>query len=478
MKSRSHRLVIGFFSAVFFLLGSFAHGQTPAPSTTPAAPRPLLQDIQVYRPQQTEPAATQTATTPSLVKKTASINPSSPYAASTLAAIAEIEIPGYSGVLVETLDGTPIIEYGSTAAYNPASNVKIATAYAVLKTFGPGYRFPTNVWTDGTIDRETATLRGNLYVSGRDPVFAYEHAVSIANELNRLGIRTIEGDLIVTDDFAMSYSGSASRTSRLLFNTLNAALRPAAATREWLAFVNNSGQAGRLPATPSVSFTGSPMVQPLPSSLGLLFTHESPTMRDIVKATLCYSNNFLAERLGDMLGGPSAVARIVQLNASVPASEFYIQTSSGLGVNRVTPSAMMKLLRAFRRDLAQYRMTFADVMPVAGLDEGTLEERFASDFSKGSVVGKTGTLGNTDGGVSALSGEISTRSGRFLFVIFNQRGSVARFRSFQNFYVGMIQGALGGAVPMNYSPVPLEMRLAGSRVVYPQQIQTAAMGLP
>ena len=70
---------------------------------------------------------------------------------------------------------------------------------------------------------------------------------------------------------------------------------------------------------------------------------------------------------------------------------------------------MMKLLRALRADLARYRMTFADIMPVAGIDKGTLENRFDTDFATGSVVGKTGTLGNTDGGVSALAGEINTQ---------------------------------------------------------------------
>jgi hypothetical protein len=84
-------------------------------------------------------------------------------------------------------------------------------------------------------------------------------------------------------------------------------------------------------------------------------------------------------------------------------------------------------------------------MPVAGIDKGTLENRFDSDFAMGSVVGKTGTLGNTDGGASSLAGEINTRSGKLLFVIFNQRGSVSRFRSFQNNYVSLIQGQFGGA---------------------------------
>jgi D-alanyl-D-alanine carboxypeptidase len=49
----------------------------------------------------------------------------------------------------------------------------------------------------------------------------------------------------------------------------------------------------------------------------------------------------------------------------------------------------MKLLRTFRNELAKNRMTFMDIMPVAGMDDGTLEGRFATDYSRGSVVGKT-----------------------------------------------------------------------------------------
>jgi len=112
-------------------------------------------------------------------------------------------------------------------------------------------------------------------------------------------------------------------------------------------------------------------------------------------------------------------------------------------------------------------MTFADIMPVAGVDKGTLERRFDTDFARGSVVGKTGTLGNTDGGVSSLAGEIQTKNGKLLFVIFNQRGGVNRFRAFQNSLVALIQGQMGGATPMAYNQVPLDVRLANTRITYP-----------
>lgn len=421
---------------------------------------PLLQDIQVVKP----------SSTPGLVQKTGSTSPApAPVNAvrTLFPALAEVSVPGYSGILVESLDGNVVVESNSMQVFNPASNVKVATAYAVMKTFGPEFRFLTNVYTDGAIDQSTGTLNGNLYISGKDPMFGFAHAVTLADELNKLGIRSVTGDLIVTDNFAMNYSGSSLASGNGLFAAMDASKRSPAATRVWLNHLSYSGKFGQANGTPSVTFTGTVYVQPIPSSLQLLFTHESTPLREIIKATLCYSNNFLAERLGDMVGGPYAVSRLVQLNANIPPVEFSLQTSSGLGYNRVTPNAMMQLLRSLRTELARYKMTFTDIMPVAGIDKGTLENRFDADFSTGSVVGKTGTLGQTDAGVSSLAGEINTRNGKYLFVIFNQRGSVSRFRTFQNYFVSLVQGQFGGPVPMAYDAASLDTRLARSRVSYP-----------
>ncbi len=431
------------------------------PTNPTPSPKPLLQS----NGGQTNNVNPASSSTP-LVTKTgssAAVN----MRKTSFPVLADIEIPGYSGVLVEDINGNVVIDDNSNFAFNPASNVKIATAYAVLKTFGPNYRFPTNVWTDGQIDQISGTLYGNLFVSGRDPMFNLEHGVNITHELNRLGIQKVEGDLVVTDNFTMSYNTSAERAGSNLLATMDSAKRSVAANRAWQNYLINSRKSDVVRTVPSVSVSGGIYVQSLPSNARLLFSHESAPMREIIKVTLCYSNNFLAERLGDMLGGAYAVARIVQQNAQIQPAEFYLQTASGLGINRVTPRAMMNLLRVLQKELAKNKMTFADIMPVAGIDKGTLEGRFDTDFSRGSVVGKTGTLGSTDGGVSSLSGEMQTNKGKLLFVIFNQRGSVARFRSFQNSLVSLIQGQLGGATPMVYTEIPLDTRLANTRITYP-----------
>jgi D-alanyl-D-alanine carboxypeptidase/D-alanyl-D-alanine-endopeptidase (penicillin-binding protein 4) len=427
---------------------------------------PLLQDIKVQQPTPTPLVERTGSSEPTATSLAAVRNP----VRTLFPALQDLAIPGDSGILVESLDGKVVVESNADHSFNPASNVKIATAYAVLRTFGPEFRFQTNIYTDGSVDPQTGTLTGNIYVSGKDPVFANQHAVSVANELNKLGIRFVTGNLYVTDNFSINYAQSPSISAQAMFNDLDMYKRSPSATKAWLDYLAYSGRLNQVPGTPTVTFTGQPFVSGVPSNLRLLFTHESTPMKEIIKATLCYSNNFLAAKLGDLLGGPYAVARLVQLNANVPPAEFSLATSSGLGYNRVTPNAMMKLLRALRADLGRYNMTFMDIMPVAGIDQGTLEERFSADWARGSVVGKTGTLGNTDGGASALAGEANTRNGRLLFVIFNMHGSVPRFRNFQNSFLPLVQAQFGGAAPMTYNAMSVEYRLARSRIVYPNAV--------
>src|SRR6185436_15574997 len=118
---------------------------------------------------------------------------------------------GLQGVLVETLSGKVVASQFEEQQFNPASAVKLATALVALRTLGPQHRFATGVWTDGVLDKNTGVLTGNLYISGRDPSFHYEHGVLLARELNKLGIKQVTGDLIVAPGFTMNFSGSAKR---------------------------------------------------------------------------------------------------------------------------------------------------------------------------------------------------------------------------------------------------------------------------
>jgi D-alanyl-D-alanine carboxypeptidase len=111
--------------------------------------------------------------------------------------------------------------------------MKLATALVALRTLGPDHRFATGVWTDGVLDKATGVINGNLYVSGRDPSFHYEHGVLLARELNKLGIKQVSGDLFVAPGFTMNFSASASRSGERLYDTLDSTLRGAEAVRAW-----------------------------------------------------------------------------------------------------------------------------------------------------------------------------------------------------------------------------------------------------
>lgn len=370
-------------------------------------------------------------------------------------------IYGRLGMLVETLDGQAIRAESSEQLFNPASAIKLATALDALQTFGPEHRFATVLWTNGTLDQATGTIAGDLIVSGRDPSFHDEHAVELARELNRLGIRIVTGDLIVAPRFTLNFSSSSQRSGERLYDTLDAERRPASATRAWYDSRIVRGQQATLPTVPSVAVMGAVYVESVPAGARMLLTHRSSALVDVLKVLLCYSNNFMAERLGDTMGGPAGLQQFLISKVGVSPFEVQLATTSGLGVNRVSPRAMMKIYRALVAELDRHDLTPADILPVAGVDPGTLQKRFTAGLARASVIAKTGTLIRTDAGASALVGQLRTRNGEtLLFVIFNQRGSVWRFRNMQEQLISEIQFARGGPAPFAYTPVTLAMRLA------------------
>ncbi|MEA2175678.1 MAG: hypothetical protein QOD00_3270, partial [Blastocatellia bacterium] len=205
-------------------------------------------------------------------------------------------LSGDQGILVETLEGKSLAALNAEQAFNPASAVKLATALDALHTFGPQHRFVTAVWTNGTFDAATGTITGDLIISGRDPSFHYEHAVMLAHELNRQGIRTVTGDLVVAPGFTMNFDWSAQRSGDQLYDTLDAARRPARATNAWNEERAALGDAASLNGTtPSVSVMGAVYVDSVPANARALLVHRSSTLVDVLKVLLCYSNNFMAE---------------------------------------------------------------------------------------------------------------------------------------------------------------------------------------
>lgn len=368
---------------------------------------------------------------------------------------------GLQGVLIETLDGRVVSSQAEHEQFNPASTLKLATALVALRTFGPAHRFATGVWIDGTFDKANGVLNGSLYISGRDPSFHYEHGVLLARELNKLGIKQVTGDLIVAPGFTMNFSSSAQHSGDRLYDTLDSTLRYAEAVRAWNYERTLLNDRASLETVPSVSVMGAVAVGPVAPSAKLLMTQKSSMLVDILKVLLCYSNNFMAARIGEALGGPEAVRQRLINDLGLSHDDLKIATLSGLGVNRISPRTMMKIYRALLAVLNKHKLTPASIMPVAGIDPGTLEDRFTGLAWRGSVIAKTGTLLRTDGGSSSLVGQMKAANGEvLLFVIMNQRGSVTRFRENQDYLVMLVQNTRGGPKPFEYKPLMLSMQLS------------------
>ena len=174
-------------------------------------------------------------------------------------------------------------------------------------------------------------------------------------------------------------------------------------------------------------------------------------MRDILWQQNAHSINEIADRLGDLLGGAAVVQQFLIENCGLESHEIYVDRPSGLEYNRMTARAAVKMMRALYFWLNDHQMKLQDIMPVAGLDEGTLYGRFRDPDVRGGVLGKTGTNPSKDGGVSALAGLAYTRDhGPVLYAILNSRGSVNAYRRWQdNFLKDLIEenGGLGEYLP-------------------------------
>ncbi|MEN3335963.1 MAG: hypothetical protein V7641_5328 [Blastocatellia bacterium] len=334
------------------------------------------------------------------------------------------------GILIQSLDGrTQLAEHNADIAFNPASVMKLATTLAALAKFGPDYRYRTNFLADGAIDASARKLNGDLVVEGAaDPMFAAQDAQEVAAELSRLGIGRITGALRITGPFYYFATGYHSNLSR---ETSAAKLRTA------------------LQAT-GIRIDGATVFGEKAGAI--LVSHYSEQLLHILFYQNAHSSNAIAEVVGESLGGPQAVQLFLTKQTGLRDSEIYVGRTSGLEFNRITPRAALKVLRMLVGLLANYSLKPDDVMPVAGIDSGTLRARFVSDAARGAVVAKTGTLVSLDNGVSTLVGIAYTRSGGpLLFAVLNSDGGVHSYRRLQDEFIERLIAEEGGPAPVSRS---------------------------
>jgi len=327
--------------------------------------------------------------------------------------------PDAQGLYVESLDGTTILaDHQSSVPFNPASVIKIATSFAALDKLGAEYHFETAFEAVGEINKKTKTLDGDLVLQSRgDPKLTTADVNSLIQQVIRGGVARVTGSLVVTGPFT------------------------------YAAYLTTSDAVKRLEAL--MKKHGIRFGQPTKKANGngtVLASHLSPALRDIVFEQNAKSVNQTAERLGEAIGGPKAVQEFLVRGVGIPQNDVFVGRTSGLDYNRITARGTVQLLRHLVLWLNFKNLLPQDVLPVAGMDYGTLRGRFSTVDYRGSIIGKTGTLPATDGGVSALAGLLYTRDrGVLLFAIFNTQGNVNTFRRLQDHLLKELIEESGGA---------------------------------
>jgi D-alanyl-D-alanine carboxypeptidase/D-alanyl-D-alanine-endopeptidase (penicillin-binding protein 4) len=331
------------------------------------------------------------------------------------------------GLFIESVDGSTVYaDHQSNVAFNPASVIKLATSFTALQKFGPDYQFETAFYAAGDIDKKTRTLKGDLILQATgDPVLTTADVNKLTRDVIRAGIARVNGNLIVCGPFTFaSYSRTADGTKHLASVVKKMGIRVSGTTS--FRAVSGLGMRGNM-----------------------LSSHSSAYLRDILFTQNARSINLTAERVGEAVGGPKGVEAFLTGSVGIPQSEISISRTSGLDYNRITPRSTVHLLQVMMQWLSQRNMEPEDIMPVAGIDAGTLQSRFKSADYRGAVVGKTGTLPGTDGGVSTLAGILYTRDrGPILFAIFNTRGSVKAYRQLQDSLLQELIAESGGPQPI------------------------------
>ena len=305
--------------------------------------------------------------------------------------------PARHALLVQTQDGrVTLAEHNPDVTYNPASLVKLSTSLVALRKLGKDFRFETKFFIEGDVDK-SGVLRGRLVVAGGDPTFGDFHATLVAKKLAERGVKKFEGELAVSPDFAFNFTNKPEEAAERLAKVVK--------------------------LTPKTfAVTDAPATEPT-------FAVLSYPLRDVLLYMNAHSSNFVAERLGALVGGPEGLRAYLVEQLRLPPEQVQLATASGLEVNRMTPRGLVAVIRALDEEARRQGLELVDIMAVASGDYGTLRRRMVGTPLEGAVVAKTGTLVHDDGGMASLGGVVYTQKyGKVYFVVLNQGSGVAESR--------------------------------------------------
>ncbi|MDO9600013.1 MAG: D-alanyl-D-alanine carboxypeptidase/D-alanyl-D-alanine-endopeptidase [Azoarcus sp.] len=100
-------------------------------------------------------------------------------------------------IRVQPVDSAqPSLSVNADTPMNPASVMKLVTAFAALERLGTTHTWQTRMATGAVL--RNGVLEGDLYlIGGGDPVLAYERVWKLLRRLRALGVSTVAGDIVL-----------------------------------------------------------------------------------------------------------------------------------------------------------------------------------------------------------------------------------------------------------------------------------------
>ncbi len=133
----------------------------------------------------------------------------------------KITLNKVSVIIKDAHTGRQFVSINANTMRKPASVMKVFTTYSALLEFGPNFRWPTKFYYKGKYSR--GTIHGDLIVKGYgDPTLSSKDIPRIVHKLKRLGIRAIDGNIILDRSFFHTPDRVSSGFDRNKFSEYNA----------------------------------------------------------------------------------------------------------------------------------------------------------------------------------------------------------------------------------------------------------------
>lgn len=332
---------------------------------------------------------------------------------------------GSLGVCVwDETAGKLVYAYHADSLMSPASNMKMLTCVAALRTLGPNYRFRSGVYTSGNV--AGGTLSGSVgFKFDYDPWFNADSIARLADMLTASGVKAIGGNVIVDaairepmqheehwtmGDLKARRQGLLYRGSRRVVADLKYVLR-----------------------SKGIHFADSQVVETtLPKGMRCVGEVSTPIVSTLRRAMLNSSNESAESLYYPMTrrfvrqhdyrsAGNALLRRFITREIGVPADTVaVIHDGCGLCIyDRVTPQLLVRLFHYAYAHKYIYRVLL-DCLPVSG-ETGTLHLRMHKPSVRGRIRAKTGTL-TRENGLTSLAGYAQTKGGRLLVFAVIQNG--------------------------------------------------------